>query len=193
MSSHVQVWRCGVLGWAAVLLLGGLSAAGEGGAKPVKIGRYNPDARVVDLFAAIEDGQIAVRLAPQGAFACRTAIQNKTDEPLNVKLPDSFVGVPILAQFGSDPGGSTQTLGGGMGGYGMRGATGVLSLSPKKAAQFSVSMVCLEYEKPGPDPGARTRSSPSRVSRRRPASLRCARCWATARSAKTRPRPRPGT
>jgi hypothetical protein len=136
-----------------VLLIGGLLAAGEGGRKPVKIGRYNPNARTVDLFAAIEDGQIAVRLATQGAFSCRTAIQNKTDEPLNVKLPDSFVGVPILAQVGSDPGSGTQTLGGGMGSYGSAGATGVLSLLPKKAAQFNVPMVCLEYEKPGPDPG----------------------------------------
>ncbi len=154
MSSHTQVWRCGVLAWAAVLLLGSLSAADEAGRKPVKIGRYNPDARTVDLFAAIGDGEVAVSLAPQGAFSFRTAIQNKTDEPLNVKLPDSFVGVPILAQVGGGPGSGTQALGGGMGSYGSAGATGVLSLSPKKAAQFSVPMVCLEYEKPGPDPGA---------------------------------------
>ena len=110
-----------------------------------------------------------------------------------MKLPDSFVGVPILAQVGGGPGSGTQALGGGMGSYGSAGATGVLSLSPKKAAQFSVPMVCLEYEKPGPDPVARTRSSRSRVSRRRPGSPRCARCWATEKSARTRPRPRPGT
>jgi hypothetical protein len=152
-----------------VLLLGGLLAADEGGPKTVKIGRYNPAARTVDIFAAIRDGEIAVGLAAQADLSCKAAIENKTDEPLNVKLPDAFVGVPILAQNGSadnpdspyNPGGGTpnggsdtQTLGGGMDSFGSVGATGVLSLSPKKAAQFNVPMVCLEHDKPGPYPGA---------------------------------------
>ena len=68
MSSHTQVWRCGVLAWAAVLLLGSLSAADEAGRKPVKIGRYNPDARTVHLFAAIGDGEVAVSLAQTPPF-----------------------------------------------------------------------------------------------------------------------------
>ena len=35
---------------------------------------------------------------PQGFDAMRVLIENKTDKPLNVKLPEAFAGVPVLAR-----------------------------------------------------------------------------------------------
>ena len=100
MSSHTQVWRCGVL-WRGrqCCSLGSLSAADEAGREPVKIGRYNPDAGTVDLFAAISaTGRSAVSPCAGATFRSERDPEQNRDQPLNVKLPDSFVGVPILAR-----------------------------------------------------------------------------------------------
>ena len=54
----------------------------------------------VELFAGIEQQQLEVQLIPRDASQCRLLISNKTDQPLSVKLPEAFAGVPVLAQFG---------------------------------------------------------------------------------------------
>ena len=72
----------------------------------------------VEMFSAMETGQIGVKLIPKDATQCRVLIENKTDKPLTVQLPDAFAGVPVLAQFG---GGEDI---GGMGGGGMGGGGG---------------------------------------------------------------------
>lgn len=62
---------------------------------------------VVDVFAAIEKGQIAVQFIPRDSKQCRLLIENKTDKPLGVALPAAFAGVPVLAQdFGWPPDGN---------------------------------------------------------------------------------------
>jgi hypothetical protein len=131
------------------------------------------DQVAVEMFKAIADGQIAVKLIPKDATQCRVRIENKTDKPLSVKLPDSFVGVPILAQFGpQQPGGNrgsnrggtsgsgNQAFGGGMGGYpgggggggGMMGGMGMFNLPPEKVGQLEIPIVCLEHGKKNPKP-----------------------------------------
>ena len=60
--------------------------------------RYNPDAQTVEMFAAMEKGVIAVKLIPKDSTQSKIVIENKTDKPLSVKLPDAFAGVPVLAQ-----------------------------------------------------------------------------------------------
>ncbi|RMF86799.1 MAG: hypothetical protein D6741_21435, partial [Planctomycetota bacterium] len=72
----------------------------------------------VDMFKAIEAGQIEVQLIPKDSTECRVIVKNKTDKPLTVGLPQAFAGVPVLAQAGL--GG----LGGELGGYGGGGYGG---------------------------------------------------------------------
>lgn len=81
----------------------------------------------VEMFSAMEAGQIDVKLIPKDSKQCRVLIENKTDKPLTVQLPDAFAGAPVLAQFGGgmDLGGmGGMDMGGGMGGRGGRDSGG---------------------------------------------------------------------
>src|SRR5690606_25549548 len=62
--------------------------------------------RRVNLFDAMEKGDIEVKFIPRDATRANLLVENKTKQPLHVHLPDAFAAVPIQAQFG----------GGGMGG-----------------------------------------------------------------------------
>jgi hypothetical protein len=144
----------------------GASALLMGGDRPIqKSGQ--PFGDQVEMFKAIKDGQIAVKLIPKDATQCRVMIENKTDKPLSVKLPDTFVGVPVLPQFGAPVGGhggsggshnnsgnQNQSMGGGMGGYGGGGmgggGMGMFNLPPEKTGQMKIPTVCLEHGKKDP-------------------------------------------
>jgi len=67
------------------------------------VGQFSPQDETVELFSAIEDGKLEVKLIPKDSTTCRVLIQNKTDKPLNVSLPDAFAGVPVLAQLQFQP------------------------------------------------------------------------------------------
>jgi hypothetical protein len=132
--------------------------AAEGRAKT---GDYQPGDKTVDMFEAIENGDIAVQLIPKDSTQCRVLIRNKTDQPLNVKLPEAFAGVPALAQAGAGKSSSSsgksntqQTTGGGMGGMGMGGGMGggmgMFNVPPEHVGQFKVATVCLEHGKSEP-------------------------------------------
>jgi hypothetical protein len=73
----------------------------------------------VDLFTAMNSGDIDVRLFLKDSTGGTITIANKTNKPLTIKLPDAFAGVPVQAQFG---GGGM--MGGGMMGGGMGGGMG---------------------------------------------------------------------
>ena len=126
----------------------------------------------VEMFSAIDQGQIEVKLIPKDSTLCNVLVENKTDKPLTVKLPDAFAGVPVLAQLGGgmgggfDGGGSgsssyggssggSQGFGGGMGGMsgmgggGMMGG-GFMNVAPEKVSKFKVTTVCLEHGKSEP-------------------------------------------
>ena len=63
-----------------------------------------PDqANAVDLFQAIDKGQVDVKVIPKDSSQLRVMIENKTDKPLTVKLPNAFAAVPILAQNAALP------------------------------------------------------------------------------------------
>jgi len=150
-------------GWAlalvavVVLLVPTLVSAAERRKVP-KPGQYNPDNQTVEMFKAIDDGQIAVTLIPKDSTQSQVMIENKTQTPLNVKLPEAFAGVPVLAQFGgnnnNNNGGGGQGLGGGMGmGMGMGGmGGGMFNIAPEKVGKLKVTTVCLEHGKPEPRP-----------------------------------------
>jgi hypothetical protein len=169
-----------VFRWALVALvaigLGALATHGVGaeGKKPPK----NTPGEEVDLFSALEAGQVQVRLIPKDSKECTVMVENKTDKPLRVKLPSAFVGVPVLAQFeggvagdggfgrrgggyGGGGWGGAQAFGGGwgggfggMGGFGGIGGLGGMgwNIPPQKVATFKLPTVCLDYGKPDPRP-----------------------------------------
>jgi hypothetical protein len=148
----------------AVTLIPVLLIAAEG--RTPKSDAVNANQEMVEMFSAIENGQIAVKLIPKDSTQCRIFIENKTDKPLNVKLPETFAGVPVLAQGragggvggggggagrtgSSSSSGGNQSMGGGMGGMG--GGMGMFNVPPEKVSQLRVPTVCLEHGKGEPN------------------------------------------
>jgi hypothetical protein len=169
MVTDVRNWKW--LGSLAIVLVAASLLAGEKRQRPTKIGQYIPNAESVEMFAAIEKGDIAVKLIPKDSTECNIVIENKTKKPLNVKLPNAFAGVPVLAQGGvpapgggrsgrsgssgrSGNSGQNQSSGGGMGGGGgmMGGGGGMFSLPPEQVGKFKVATICLEHGKKEPRP-----------------------------------------
>ena len=76
--------------------------------------------KTVELFAAMEAGDIDVKLIPKDSKQSTVLIENKLDMPLRIKLPDAFAGVHVLGQMGGmgGMGGGMGGMGGGMGGMG---------------------------------------------------------------------------
>ena len=167
MFAGLRNWRFQCLGLVGVgLLLASAALAAEGRKGFITKSKYDPQARTVEMFAAIENGDISVKLIPKDSTQCRVLIENKTDKPLNVKLPSAFAGVPVLAQIGGmggmggrrggsgrgGMGGGNQGMGGGMGGMGGMGGggRGMFSVPPEKIGKFKVPTVCLEHGKQEP-------------------------------------------
>jgi hypothetical protein len=123
-----------------------------------------PDpAGAVGLFQAIDNGQVDVKVIPKDSSQLRVMIENKTDKPLTVKLPDAFAAVPILAQAAAPARGPArnqpeQAVGGGMMGGRMMGGGGMglgmgpmMNIAPEKVGQLTaVPTVCLDYGKAEP-------------------------------------------
>lgn len=119
---------------SAAVAMGGVVLTSETAVAAKKIARkpvvtrttFDPAAEEVELFAAIEAGQVSARLIPQNARKGNVLFENKTDKPLTIKLPEAVIGVPVTnAQFGGGMGGGMGGMGGGgmggMGGGGMGG------------------------------------------------------------------------
>jgi len=154
------------LGLAVTLvLLPALLLAADRRVKAPKPGESSPENVSVDLFGAIEKGEIDVKLIPKDSTQCKVLITNKTDKPLSVKLPAAFAGVPVLGQIGNQGiGGNNnlnnqaQAMGGGMGmgmpmgmgGMGMGGMGGFMNIAPERVGQLKVPTVCLEHGKAEP-------------------------------------------
>lgn len=165
MVANMRTWRSLSIAMAIALLTCSVLSAQEG-RRRARIGTYDANAQTVEMFAAIEKGDIAVKLIPKDSTECRVMIENKTDKPLNVKLPNAFAGVPVLAQqlggaggrsSGSNrstgTGGGNQGMGGGMGGMGMGGmgmGMGMFNVPPERVGQFKVATMCLEHGKAEP-------------------------------------------
>lgn len=130
----------------------------------------------VELFAAIDAGDIEVKLICKDSTTGNVIITNKTKKPLAIKMPEAFAGVPVAAQFGGCPGGGcpggggfgggggggNQGLGGGLGGggfgggggggFGGGGGGGIFNVAPERATKVKVVTVCLEHGKDDPNP-----------------------------------------
>lgn len=134
-----------------------------------------------DILDAEKEGLVEVKYIPNDSRSAQIVVNNKTNQPLTLRLPAAFVGQPVLAQFGGGMGGGGmggggmgggmggggggQTaggggmggggMGGGMGGGGMGGGGmggGMFSVPPEKTKVVKVATVCLEYGKREPSP-----------------------------------------
>ncbi|MEN0109352.1 MAG: hypothetical protein AAF805_01390 [Planctomycetota bacterium] len=127
----------------------------------------------VGLFDAIDEGLVDVKFIALNDRRGNVMVENKTDAELRLRMPEAFVGVPVLAQqFGGGGGGlgggGGQAVGGGGGGGGRggfggggRGGAGggggggqFRSVPAEKVARISVPLVCLEHGKPDPTAAA---------------------------------------
>lgn len=150
---------------------------------------YDPTAEKVELFAAMEEKTLEVKVIPKDEFGGNILIENKTDKPLTVQMPESFVGVPVLKQFG---GGQTGLGGGGAGGFGgqggqggqnqsfggggglgggggfgggglggLGGGGGFFSVPPEKTVRITYNSVCLNHGLAEPRPSKEYRLVPT--------------------------------
>jgi hypothetical protein len=125
----------------------------------------------VDLFDAMQQGDVDVKFVARNSLEGRLVITNRTPQPINVEIPDAFIGVPEqMAQFGGGGGGfggggggfgggggGQQSVGGGGGGRGgggrggggrgggggRRGGFG--NIPPEQTVRIDVPLVCLDH------------------------------------------------
>jgi hypothetical protein len=155
-----------------LLTCGGVEAAKK---KILLKPQYNPDLPKIGLLDGIEKQAISVQMVAKNAEEGAILVENLTDQPLTVELPEAFVGVQVLPQddgFGLGGGGGTsgsggggggqnQAAGGGFGGGGIGGGGGLggggggggfFSVPPEQIARIPYQSVCLEHGKAEPRP-----------------------------------------
>jgi len=88
---------CGQAAVVAILLSLPLFVSADRGNPQVKP-RDAAKWESVEMFAAMEAGDIEVKLVAKSDAEAQIRIKNHTDRPLSVRLPDAFAGVPVLAQ-----------------------------------------------------------------------------------------------
>ncbi|MBR5243786.1 MAG: hypothetical protein IKW13_06080, partial [Thermoguttaceae bacterium] len=76
----------------------------------VKAAEPVDESQAVELFKAMEEGLVEVKLVPKNSLESSLSVTNKTNRPIVVDMPSAFAGVPVLAQpgmggFGGGPGG----------------------------------------------------------------------------------------
>ncbi len=145
--------------------------------RPITKLSLDPTAKSVELFAGMEKGLLEVKAIPKDSKQGNLLIENKTDKPLTVQMPDAFVGVQVLKQMGGmggggmggggmggGGGGGQQAMGGGMGGGGGGmgggmggggmggggGGAGFFSIPAESIVRVPYHSVCLEHGKPEP-------------------------------------------
>lgn len=127
-------------------------------------GAYDPQHASVELFDGLASGQLGARLILQDSTEGRVLVENRSGAPLNVRMPEAFAGVQVLAQLGGaggglgggGGGGGAQAFGGGgLGGGGLGGGGGggggnFFSVPAERVAEVPIVGVCLEHGKPEP-------------------------------------------
>lgn len=158
---------------AALSLVSSGAVSAEKKPAPITKPGYDPQAPVVDLFQAIEEGQLDAKLVHKDETTGNVFIENKSDETVTVQMPESFVGIHVLNQIGGFGGGGGgglggggqggqggQTTGGGAGGQqgglgaggaaGGAGGAGFFSIPAGRTVRVPMRSVCLEFGKPTP-------------------------------------------
>ena len=125
----------------------------------------------VEFFEAVDAGKINAKFIALNDHEAKLIVTNNTKQPLNLRLPDAFAGVPVAAQFGGGGargggggarggggggrsggggGGQQQSVGGGGGGGiggggGGGGGGGFFSVPPEKTEKIGIAVVCLDH------------------------------------------------
>lgn len=170
------VWRSVSL--LTLLCFTSLVMAGES-KRPITKPKFDPDARQVELFTAIERSELEVTMRPKNEFGGNVFLRNVTDKPITVLLPDAIVGLHVHPQFGGGAiggaggglggqgagglgGGQNQAIGGGLGGGGFGGGGGggfggqqgggggFFSIPAAETVRIPFQSVCLEHGKHSP-------------------------------------------
>ena len=126
-------------------------------AKKAKRGKLEAKAEgfeEVDLFAAIAEGKLDAGVIQKGMKDGMLFIENKSDKPLSVSVPQTFGTRPILGQntFNQRTNNQNQQLFGSGGQNGMMGGggRGMFNIPPEKVISMPYESLCLEYGKPVP-------------------------------------------
>jgi hypothetical protein len=125
----------------------------------------------IEFFEAVDAGKINAKFIALNDHEAKLIVTNNTNQPVNLKLPEAFAGVPIAAQFGGGGGargggggarggggrgggggggGQQQSVGGGGGGGiggggGGGGGGGFFSIPPEKTEKIEIAVVCLDH------------------------------------------------
>jgi hypothetical protein len=140
---------------------------------PITTLRVDPKAQHVGLFDGMAGGTLSVKVVPQNSFGGALFVENHSQKPMTVEMPESLVAVQVARQFGgggagggrggAGGAGGGQAMGGGMGGMGGGmggmggggmgggGGGGMFSIPPERTARVPFHSVCLEYGKNDPD------------------------------------------
>ncbi|NLS90876.1 MAG: hypothetical protein GXX96_01645 [Planctomycetaceae bacterium] len=144
---------------------------------------FESSAETVDLFKAVEQGVLSVKVIPRDSKECRILITNETAQPVNVQMPFALAAVPVLAQVFADgldqsqnnrstpqrlgignPFGQQNPLqmgqnmqGGPLMNPGNQPFFAPFCIPPEKVAQLRLPAVCLDYGQPTPRPAMRYR------------------------------------
>ena len=137
--------------------------------------RTLPGSQTVEFFSALDQGQIAATVIPRDSRQLTVQVENKTDKPLSIRLPESIGAVPALAQMlnpgqlpanngwlnnpQQQPQGIGAPFGGPQGGnlfqggqqFNMPGGP-LFNVLPGKIVKKKLPCVCLEFGKPDPRP-----------------------------------------
>lgn len=170
------------LAWSlcGVFVLSSVSLAASRDKRPITKPSYDPDAPRIGLFEGIEQEVLSVKVIAKDETGGNVLIENKTDQPITVELPEAIVGVQVLPQaigggggFGDpgsgsnddDNGGQNQQIGGGFGGGGGGfggggfggggfggGGGGFFSIPAERVVRVPYNSVCLEHGKAEPHP-----------------------------------------
>ncbi len=154
--SHLARFACGLSLLAMIALLPVTASAAKKSRAP-KPGEFNPKHETVDLFQAMKDKTLDVKVVMNDQAGGKVVIRNNTKKPLNVRLPEAFATMPVLAQIGGGgQGGGGQGGGGGMGGGGMGGGGGgggIFNIPAEKVRKLDAFTICLEHGKKNPHKG----------------------------------------
>ena len=74
------------------------SASSDDAAKTSKADRHQ--AQEVEFFQAMKDDVIEVKFIAKSDEKAQIILKNNTKQPVNVKLPDAFAGVPVKPGLG---------------------------------------------------------------------------------------------
>ena len=131
-SSHITFRSHGLRLLLSAVCLSLLATAPVSAAKRTKTKRaitklkLDPSAEKVELFAAMKKGLLETKLIPKDSKKGNILIENKTDKPLTVQFPESFVGVQVLKQYGGQGQGQGQGQSQSVGGAAGRRQIGAL-------------------------------------------------------------------